>query len=433
MRRKKHKHHRIPAPTSNGITLPLSMRTVYSQYRDFYQHQPTVEYLVRTLVNQHGWPVKKVAHYLTATTAAVNEMLNTVAGSSEEVGAISYKNIDSIANATELTPEKKIRRLYYRYGLGVNEIAKRLNSSEDFVRPRWNFEFISSKLAQGVAWQSEWTLKKEKQAIKFVEELGYKKAAKSLDCPVFEVIYLMAMLNKTRVKLPEYEKRRRIYTCHDRALVLKYHAKGYAYVLTAEKANVTHNFVVAVLKENGLYKNKQELAYDFCSPEKEREVVRLYVSAGYTMKEIGEVMGFSVPFIKGLLDANGVIGKRERSAMRKHISKKEDKRLWYYTECKRLTGIIYRRYKHLIDPLGLRCGDHHLDHIMSIYDGYCRYGRVMSFKAIAHPANLRVISKLENLKKNSMSVYDRRQLYAAIKEWEAEYGAVDWQSIKNST
>lgn len=70
----------------------------------------------------------------------------------------------------------------------------------------------------------------------------------------------------------------------------------------------------------------------------------------------------------------------------------------YSIKVRRLTETNYRKYAYLINPQGFKRGhsDYHIDHIISVKDGY---EKEIPIEAIAQPANLQMLPYKENHKK----------------------------------
>lgn len=88
----------------------------------------------------------------------------------------------------------------------------------------------------------------------------------------------------------------------------------------------------------------------------------------------------------------------------------------YTRHIRRLTNLVYRVYRQL--DVSERAPCQHLDHVFSIRDGYwersCgRYVKrkeVVPFHLIAHPKNLRIVSREVNLEKGDTSLHSLEEL-----------------------
>ena len=105
----------------------------------------------------------------------------------------------------------------------------------------------------------------------------------------------------------------------------------------------------------------------------------------------------------GVLWATLIPEKIEKTILTKQSNtrkNKKDKELYYY-EVWNATNRNFRKFYYDINPEKIpRNFDYHLDHIMSIHHGFKNNIPVY---IIAHPNNLRLIPRLENIRKNSSS------------------------------
>lgn len=87
----------------------------------------------------------------------------------------------------------------------------------------------------------------------------------------------------------------------------------------------------------------------------------------------------------------------------------------YKSKVNKITDITYNTYKLEIDPNNLRGINHHLDHIVSIKDGFINE---VPSEIIGSKFNLRIITNKENLSKNSNS---DKEIFKLIEEYKNEY------------
>jgi hypothetical protein len=82
-----------------------------------------------------------------------------------------------------------------------------------------------------------------------------------------------------------------------------------------------------------------------------------------------------------------------------------------------LTRVMYKKYKHLINPQNLTRSKegYHLDHIVSLAGGF-KNG--VPLYIIAHPANLRIIPAKDNISKNFKSDMTLDELFKRIETYE---------------
>lgn len=88
----------------------------------------------------------------------------------------------------------------------------------------------------------------------------------------------------------------------------------------------------------------------------------------------------------------------------------------YVRRVRRLTELVYRVYRQL--DVSERAHCQHLDHVLSIHDGYWERSRgrnvkrttVVPFSLIAHPKNLRLVDREVNLEKGDKSLHSPEEL-----------------------
>jgi len=334
-----------------------------------------------------------------------------------------------------MSVEEKIDILYYEFGFGVKEIAPYTGFSVQKIYPRMP-EAYSKSLASGFKWDTDWTYELECQAVELSEKYSYKYAAKKIGCSVFEVVSLLVRLGKTKHRTHEYERRKLPYTCHQKKIVIDLFNDGvHEYYKLGEKSGITrHSTLVEVLKGVGVYKTREEKFQDYNDPLRHMEVVRLH-NSGITYREISEIIGVYSPVkCHRIVEESGekLDTSTFRSSVRKRLLKGDltvEHRDAYYEMVKAITNSVYRRYKDIIDPCGLRSKEYHIDHTLSIFDGITRYGAPIGFKKVCHPANLRPFYYKDNLYKSVESNYTYDQLNEAIKAWESKHCVVDWNNI----
>lgn len=104
----------------------------------------------------------------------------------------------------------------------------------------------------------------------------------------------------------------------------------------------------------------------------------------------------------------------------------------YAVRC--FTNNVLLRYANRVDPMGKRSFAFHVDHRVSISNGYSKIcketGRPRRRKALiplhimCHPANLKLMPGKDNAHKSARSSLTLKELKRAIKEFDTKYGAV---------
>lgn len=100
----------------------------------------------------------------------------------------------------------------------------------------------------------------------------------------------------------------------------------------------------------------------------------------------------------------------------------------------RFTNCVLNQFGHIVDPKGLRSKDYHVDHKLSVFDGYfdrlspdgeSRVAKVekIPLRLMCHPANFEILDAKANMsiKRNRSSV-TVAQLKREIKKFNQEYG-----------
>ena len=99
----------------------------------------------------------------------------------------------------------------------------------------------------------------------------------------------------------------------------------------------------------------------------------------------------------------------------------------YRKDVKRITEIVYTRYKTLINPMGLKrtYWEYQLDHIYTVSDGFHNPSELdspITLNEICHPANLQMLTRKDNSDKSSTSHHTLDELRYKIKEWDDIHG-----------
>ena len=90
-----------------------------------------------------------------------------------------------------------------------------------------------------------------------------------------------------------------------------------------------------------------------------------------------------------------------------------------------LTRLVYKRYKHLLDPGNLRSKHWHIDHIYSVHDWWHQLGSLkypITQLELCHPANMQMLDSTTNIRKNKRSWISATELRRRIREWNRQYG-----------
>lgn len=118
-------------------------------------------------------------------------------------------------------------------------------------------------------------------------------------------------------------------------------------------------------------------------------------------------------------ELNGLVRARENSRVASIVTAPVYKSAAYV-----VTNHVYRRYKHILDPKGKRGPDFHLDHMLSIIDGFRRFKAPLSLDVLCHPANLKIKTRKSNASKQHRSTLTLAKLKQSIKTFESKHGPV---------
>lgn len=80
----------------------------------------------------------------------------------------------------------------------------------------------------------------------------------------------------------------------------------------------------------------------------------------------------------------------------------------YTAAVRHQTNLVYKEFKHILDPHGLRSKDWVLDHMYSVFDGFTNGVPV---NVLCHYSNLKLIKKTDNSSKNCRSDKTLEQLW----------------------
>lgn len=166
--------------------------------------------------------------------------------------------------------------------------------------------------------------------------------------------------------------------------------------------------------------------------EKTKEfITHAYNELFFNVEQIARLTGFKKSTIRSLLQEttdfiNGKLKLGKRSVELLHRGRDVSSASLYKTFNRRLASHVYKRYRTIIDPAGLldTGPEYHLDHILSIRDGFIRYPEPLDIRLLNHPANLQVLPAKLNVEKNATSWLTRKELKHAARKFEIKYGKV---------
>lgn len=80
----------------------------------------------------------------------------------------------------------------------------------------------------------------------------------------------------------------------------------------------------------------------------------------------------------------------------------------YTAAVRHRTNVVYKEFKHILDPQGLRSREWVLDHVYSVVDGFTNE---VPINVLCHHSNLKLIKKTDNSSKNCRSNKTLEQLW----------------------
>ena len=164
----------------------------------------------------------------------------------------------------------------------------------------------------------------------------------------------------------------------------------------------------------------------------EEEIIEyLHVDLNFTTAQIAQLIGIDqnriVKYLRRVeLVQDGDELNSKRTALEYKKNQPSVSRQEYGSSAHLVTSKIYNRYRHIVDPKGKRGTRYHLDHILSISDGYSKFDAPLSLRELCHPANLAIITATKNCSKSKKSGHTILQLRRKIQQFEKCYGIVEF-------
>lgn len=318
--------------------------------------------------------------------------------------------------------KRKVTKAYFKYGFSYNELARKFKCDSTVIQDiakdnGWSYTPLNAD------YSFPWTLELEKEAKRLSDKYDYATAAKRLRCSVFELVYMLAENGWQKHSLSEYRARKkRLLTCHNKqAIVSDFNcSKGLTYKELEVKYRIPFVLVRKTLSDANVYITRDKLCSLVRSVEVDEDVCSRYLK-GDTLQDIATEHRTNPTAIQRVLIDYGI---DRRNGSKKYLMKllaqgKINLHDWFsYADIvRRLTEKSYRKYKHVVDPKNLRSKEYHLDHRLSIYDGFCNHTPSVSPKLMAHPLNLKMLPATTNIRKSVTSSVTLNQLKHKIKSF----------------
>lgn len=224
----------------------------------------------------------------------------------------------------------------------------------------------------------------------------------------------------------------------------------------ADEVGISMSTVQGVVNEEGASKGKADLIHS--TKEKllvnKRKIFSLY-KKGKSLQEIADLLEIrdyahirkvveaelelrdpkerAALFIKKAIDKGtaGCVKAHNASlsrASKLRFTSYED----YYYHARTITNSVIHAWSRVIDPKSKRSPDYHVDHQLSIFDGWHEYSesknkyvkrtKPVPLKLLVHPANLKLMPGKTNMTKHSRSHLTLDQLQSKINSFEKQYG-----------
>lgn len=223
----------------------------------------------------------------------------------------------------------------------------------------------------------------------------------------------------------------------------------------ADELNITHSWVQRLVNANKWMRSKKERSAEIARfLSNERFIRELYVDQRVTAKEIAWYFGIDGQYVSNYLKEKGIkrtqseaaqLAFEEGSRSMLHLNEAAFERYMladisnfdmeqYRYAVNKFTNCVLFRYAPLLDPEGKRSYKHHIDHRLSVADGFAKVCKqtgkpvrrkiLLPLHVICHPANLILLEGADNMRKGSRSSLTLAQLKTAIKQFESLHGEV---------
>jgi len=162
-------------------------------------------------------------------------------------------------------------------------------------------------------------------------------------------------------------------------------------------------------------------------------VVYCYSELVFTKEQICHLADLKYTTVSKILKHHKALKpKNERQGLirtRENLKAASTVSAMVYKHCTRVvTNNIYKIYKDILDPKGIRSWDYQLDHCLSVIDGYRKYTAPLSLGILCHPANLKLVTRATNARKQHRSSVTLTQLKKRIRAFEDKHGKVEFPS-----
>lgn len=223
-----------------------------------------------------------------------------------------------------------------------------------------------------------------------------------------------------------------------------------------QRLGICHSTVSIIANANGFGSGKKDVirANKNILEKYKKEITRMYVKQGMSFKEIADSLNTRWQLVGTYIKSLGIKrSQKEQNQLctisrtqngndpRQRVLREQDvlkvghrfKNFREYAKAvRKATSYVYYFWKNIVDPRLKRSKDFHLDHQLSIFEGYYEYDATKNkyvarrspvpIVVMAHPANLKIMPGITNAKKCSSSHHTLEQLLRKIKQFERTYG-----------
>lgn len=230
--------------------------------------------------------------------------------------------------------------------------------------------------------------------------------------------HIMSVIKSSGVQYSLGERRSKFFTDRQRADIVKMYAGGLGNntQFIGEKYRCSYATIRRILKEEGVFNADVNAKKRITFSEKDAKSILEKYAAGASANSLSESYSCSQSLMLAFLRRNGINTNDYGRGKNPRISDQG-----FIKTCRRLSFKLYRKHRQYVNPdqLSKRDLNLHLDHILSVSDGYAQGLTIFD---LAHPCNLRLLPALDNLCKYKKSDQTKQELLRKIRSWNKEKG-----------
>jgi hypothetical protein len=229
---------------------------------------------------------------------------------------------------------------------------------------------------------------------------------------------ILSVLRSNGVTVSLSDRRTKFFTAKQRADIVKLYTGGLgsSTATIGSKYGCSYATIRRVLQEENAFNTDSNAKKRITFSEMQTKVILEKYGDGASAKSLSIEFGCCQSVMLRLIRSRGLNTKDYGRGKNPQISDRG-----YVRTGRRLSRKVYRMYRQHINPEGLSSREHnmHLDHILSIADGYALGLTIFD---LAHPCNLRMLPALDNLRKYKKSDHTKQDLLNKIRAWNKKYG-----------